>query len=90
MANNGMPKHDPKSWGNFGQPQKQKESGWKKFLHIASPISNLHKGGAVEKTGNYRLRKGELVLTVSQQKKHGFKKKTSKYSSRKRVASKGQ
>lgn len=77
------------SWGNFGQPQKPKESGWKKFLHIASPISNLHSGGRVKRTGNYRLRKGELVLTVSQQKEYGLKKKTSKKSSRKRVGSKG-
>lgn len=83
-------KNKKDSWGNFGQPQKPKESGWKKFLHIASPISNLHKGGTVKKTGNYRLRKKEMVLTVAQQKAAGIKNGSKKKASaRKRVVSKG-
>jgi len=82
-------KHDKGSWGDFGQTQKPKESGWEKFFHVTSPISNLHKGGRVKKTGPYRLRKGELVLTVSQQKAYGLKKGKKKATSRKRISSKG-
>jgi len=83
-------KQDPSSWGNFGQPQNEPESAWKKFSHIVSPISNLHSGGKVKKTGPYRLRKGELVLTISQQKAAGLKKSwKKKVSGRKRVGSKG-
>ena len=81
-----MPKD---SWGNFGKPQKPQESGWEKALHIMSPISNLHSGGKVKRTGNYRLRKGEVVLTVKQQREVGIKTGKKKSSSRKRVASKG-
>jgi hypothetical protein len=82
--------HNPKSWGNFGKVYQPQESGWEKFLHITSPISNLHKGGIVKKTGNYRLRKGERVLTVTQQKAAGLKKGGKKKAhARKRVSSKG-
>jgi hypothetical protein len=90
---NKMPKVKEKtraeSWGNFGQTQ-NKESGWKKFEHIAFPISNLHKGTrSVKKTGPYILKKGEAVLTVKQQKSAGLKKGSiKKTSARKRVASK--
>jgi hypothetical protein len=49
----------------------------------------LHKGGRVKRTGNYRLRKKEVVLTVAQQKAAGIKRGKKKSSVRKRVASKG-
>ena len=87
----GMPKapkedkSNPKSWGDYHQAPK--ESGWKKFEHIAFPLSNLHSGGTVKKTGNYRLRKGEKVLTVTQQKAVGIKAGKKK-TTRKRVAGK--
>jgi hypothetical protein len=56
---------------------------------VASAYS-FHKGGTVKKTGNYRLRKGEKVLTISQQKAAGIKKGgKKKANSRKRIASKG-
>ena len=65
--------HD-QSWGNFGQPQNQPESPWKKFEHITMPWSNFHSGGKVRKTGFYKLKKGEVVLTVPQQKAIGLKR----------------
>ncbi len=78
------------SWGNFGQTQQPKESGWKKAMHVLFPISNFDKGGKVKKTGVYKLKKGERVLTVAQQKAHGLKKGgKKKATSRKRVSSKG-
>lgn len=90
MANSAKTLTHEQSWGNFGQPQKQPESPWKKFEHITMPWSNFHSGGKVRKTGFYRLRKGEVVLTVSQQKAVGLKTHgKKKASSRKRVASKG-
>lgn len=54
-------------------------------------LPKLHSGGKVKKTGNYRLRKGEAVLTIGQQKEVGIKKdgKKKSGSSRKRIASKG-
>jgi hypothetical protein len=48
----------------------------------------MHKGGIVKKTGNYRLRAKERVLTVGQQKAAGLKVGKKKTSTRKRVASK--
>lgn len=55
-----------------------------------SDIPKLHSGGKVKKTGNYRLRKGEAVLTIGQQKEAGIKKDGKKKSgSRKRIVSKG-
>ena len=78
---------DRKDWGNFGQKPQKKESGWKKFLHITSPISNFKKGGHVKKTGMYKLHAGEHVLTASQAKAHGFGKGKKK-GTRKRTASK--
>jgi hypothetical protein len=79
--------HD-QSWGNFGQPQNQPESPWKKFEHVTMPWSNFHSGGKVRKTGFYKLKKGEVVLTVAQQKAVGIKHGKKKSSSRKRVAGK--
>lgn len=76
--------HD-QSWGNFGQ--KPQESTWTKAEHVLFPISNFHKGGTVKKTGAYKLKKGERVLTVAQQKSVGIKK-GKKTSGRKRVAGK--
>jgi len=92
MANQSAPKKvDESSWGNFGKPNDQPSSPWDKFKHITMPITNLfHSGGIVKKTGNYRLRKKEMVLTVSQQKSLGIhKSKGKKTANRKRVASKG-
>jgi hypothetical protein len=78
--------HD-QAWGNFGQ--KPKESGWTKAMHVLFPISNFDKGGRVKKTGVYKLKKGERVLTVAQQKSVGLKHGKKKTTSRKRVAAKG-
>jgi hypothetical protein len=80
-------RRDRKDWGNFGQKPQKKESGWKKFLHIASPITNFDQGGAVKKTGVYKLKKGEHVLTASQAKAQGLKTGKKK-GTRKRTASK--
>ena len=77
------------SWGNFGQPNNQPDSPWKKFEHVTMPWSNFHSGGTVKKTGIYKLKKGERVLTVAQQKSVGIKKGKKKTNARKRVASKG-
>jgi hypothetical protein len=55
---------------------------------ILSYLPKLHHGGKVKKTGNYRLRKKEVVLTVAQQKKAGLLKKGGKKTARKRVAGK--
>ena len=52
-------------------------------------MGSKHSGGKVTKTGPYRLRKGEIVLTVGQQKAAGLKKTAKKKSTGKRVASKG-
>jgi hypothetical protein len=55
-----------------------------------STLASFHKGGTVKKTGPYRLRKGEKVLTIQQQKSAGLKNTGKKKASyRKRVASKG-
>jgi len=52
-------------------------------------LPKLHSGGKVKKTGNYRLRKGEAVLTVTQQKEAGIKKSGKKKSeTRKHTVSK--
>ena len=48
----------------------------------------MHKGGTVKKTGNYRLKKGEKVLTIAQQKAVGLKTGKKKPTGKKRVASK--
>lgn len=77
--------HD-QAWGNFGQ--KPKESGWTKAMHVLFPISNFDKGGKVKKTGVYKLKKGERVLTIAQQKSVGIKHGKRKTSGRKRVAGK--
>lgn len=57
---------------------------------LADPgkYASYHKGGTVKKTGNYRLRKKEVILTVAQQKAVGLKGGKKKSSVRKRVASK--
>jgi hypothetical protein len=81
----GKPLTHEQSWGNFGQ--KPKESGWTKAMHVLFPISNFDKGGKVKKTGVYKLKKGERVLTVAQQKSVGIKR-GKKPSGRKRVAGK--
>jgi hypothetical protein len=53
-------------------------------------MGSKHSGGRIKKTGNYRLRKKELVLTVAQQKAAGLQKGgKKKANARKRVASKG-
>ncbi len=58
-------------------------------LYPDAPLKSYHKGGRVKKTGPARLKKGELVMTVSQQKSAGLKKNGRKKSNaRKRVASK--
>jgi hypothetical protein len=54
-----------------------------------APMGSKHSGGKVTKTGPYRLRKGEIVLTVGQQKAAGLKKTAKKKSTGKHVASKG-
>lgn len=88
MANGTQP--DRSSWGNFGQPQNHPESAWKKFEHITMPWSNFDSGGKVRKTGFYKLKRGEIVLTPSQQKSVGLKKRGRKKTvGRKWVASKG-
>jgi hypothetical protein len=80
-------KKKSKSQSKAGDPQKKE--GWgKRFLHALSPISNLHKGGTVKKTGEYRLKKGERVLTGPQQKRAGLKKSGKKKAGKKRVARK--
>lgn len=57
---------------------------------ILSYLPKLHSGGKVKKTGAYRLKKGELVMTSTQQKSAGLKKYGKKKTAgRKRVASKG-
>jgi hypothetical protein len=84
MANSVMKPKD--SWGNFGKPQDQPESPWKKFEHITMPWSNFHNGGKVRKTGFYRLKKNEVVLTVPQQRAIGLKRGKKKTAPRKRVA----
>jgi hypothetical protein len=53
---------------------------------IANPMR--HSGGKIRKTGDYRLRKGERVLTIAQQKAVGIKKGKKKAHGRKRVAGK--
>jgi hypothetical protein len=80
-------------YGKRGKKAKDAESGGKALGDVAggvvaSLLPTLHKGGRVRKTGNYRLKKGEVVLTVAQQKAHGLKKEKRKSSSRKRVAAK--
>ena len=75
-------KKDKKS---AAQPQKQ--SG---MNMLAGAVGAFHKGGKVKKTGNYRLRKGEAVLTVKQQREVGIKKGGKKKANhKKRIASKG-
>lgn len=55
----------------------------------SEPLGTLHSGGKVKKTGNYRLRKNELVLTMGQQRSAGLKKTNKKINTKKRTASKG-
>jgi hypothetical protein len=80
---------DKKSWGNFGQKPQKKESGWKKVLHVLSPVSNFDHGGPVKRTGLYKLKKGEHVLTAKQARMHGIKGRGKKKNGKKRVACKG-
>jgi hypothetical protein len=54
---------------------------------LGKQLGMKHSGGMVKKTGNYRLRKGERVLTVTQQKAVGLKK-SKKTGIKKRVATK--
>lgn len=56
--------------------------------NILNYLPKLHKGGSVKKTGNYRLKKGEKVLTGPQQKRAGLKKGGKKKHAKKRVAGK--
>ena len=51
---------------------------------ILSYIPKLHKGGKVRKTGVYRLKKGEKVITASQEK--SCVKKRGKKSNRKVIS----
>jgi hypothetical protein len=53
-------------------------------------LGQMHSGGKVKKTGNYRLRKKEIVLTSTQAKAAGIKgaKGKKKAVSRKRISSK--
>jgi hypothetical protein len=53
-------------------------------------LGQMHSGGKVKKTGNYRLRKKEIVLTATQAKAAGIKgaKGKKKSVSRKRISSK--
>ena len=83
--------------GTWNQAEKEgNESGAKmKDNATSGPMGALgklmgskHSGGKVTKTGPYRLRKGEIVLTVGQQKAAGLKT-AKKKSTGKRVASKG-
>ena len=80
----GKSKYGHKNRDKNNQDQQQapkKKSGgglFSKLMHVAFPISNLHKGGTVKKTGVYKLKKGEKVLTAAQQKAHGIKKTTKK------------
>jgi hypothetical protein len=48
----------------------------------------MHSGGTVKKTGNYRLRKGEKVLTIAQQKSVGIKKTGKLKSSPRKISGK--
>ena len=83
------PKQDRSGWGNFGDPSNHPEDAWTKFAHITMPWSNFDNGGHVRKTGFYKLKKGEMVLTVPQQKSVGLKKGGRKKAvGRKRVAGK--
>lgn len=76
-----------------GTGRSHKKKGSLKNLDSSNPytswITTLHKGGSVRKTGNYRLRKGEIVLTREQQKAHGITRKSAgKRRAGKRVARK--
>lgn len=61
-------------WQDLGRGFKK---GWNSTKHVLDkiPVVNtashliptIHKGGKVRKTGNYRLRAGELVLNKTQQ-----------------------
>ena len=61
-------------WDDFGKGFKK---GWNTTKHVmdkvpgvnaaSSLLPTIHKGGKVTKTGNYRLRGGELVLNKTQQ-----------------------
>ncbi len=55
---------------------------------ILSYLPKLHSGGRVKKTGAYRLRKNEIVLTKGQQKTVGIKQGGKKNAPRKKVARK--
>lgn len=54
----------------------------------AETMGMMHKGGKVKKTGPYRLRKGEVVLTVGQQREAGLKPSKKKSGTKKRTTSK--
>jgi hypothetical protein len=58
------------------------------FTKTAEP-SSYKKGGKVKRTGVAKVHKGEIVLTVAQQKAHGLKKGKRKATGRKYVVSKG-
>lgn len=70
--------------GGKGKDNKSGKGGKSK----GGMMGMLHSGGKVPKTGNYRLRKNEVVLTVGQQKAAGLKKKSSKKTTGKRPAAK--
>ena len=60
-------------WSDFGRGFKKGWNGTLKVMkkvpivkEVADPIPMLHKGGKVGKTGNYRLRAGEVVMNKTQ------------------------
>lgn len=55
---------------------------------ILSYLPKLHSGGKVKKTGAYRLKKNEVVLTSTQAKAAGIKKGSKKTGSKKSVSKK--
>ena len=78
-----------KSAQTVGAGAAQSGGGGKKNpWSILSYIPLKHSGGKVRKTGPYRLKKGERVLTATQQKSLGLKKKRAKKSQNKRTITK--
>ncbi len=69
----------------MGGKKSDKSGNLGAMLTPSAQPSSFHKGGKVKKSGYAKVKKGEVVLTVSQAKKIA-KKKTG---ARKRVASKG-
>jgi hypothetical protein len=72
--------------GGKGKEQKPSPS-WSDLQEQFAPKA-MHSGGTVKKTGNYRLRKGEKVLTIAQQKSVGIKKTGKLKSSPRKISGK--